>query len=219
MWRLGGKESDFDMAPGAAFALQHDAERRADGAITLFDNVAEDLPARGRRSRALALRLDQSRGTATVAQWWEHSGDVLSTTQGSTQSLSNGSVFVGWGGLQPYFTEFSEDGRTVFDARFVPEGVESYRAYRHPWDGTGEGEPAAVARRQGDSTTVYASWNGATNVARWRVRGTDASAPRSGFETEIELDDAPDEIVVEALDSSGSVLDTTVAQPLTRQDG
>src|SRR4029078_4511740 len=57
LWRLGGKRSDYELGPGAEFHLQHDARRRADGAITLFDNVAEDLPARGRRSRGLALHV------------------------------------------------------------------------------------------------------------------------------------------------------------------
>jgi len=217
IWRLGGKRSDYELAPGAEFALQHDAERREDGAITLFDNVAEDLPARGRRSRALALRLDERANTASVAQWWEHPGAVLSPTQGSTQNLDGGGVFVGWGGRQPYFSEFSADGRSVFQARFVPDGVETYRAYRHPWDGAGDGEPAAVARRHGRRTTVYASWNGATRVDRWRVRAAGmppAGAPRTGFETAIRLDGTPDDVVVEALDASGAVLGTAIAKPL-----
>jgi len=216
MWRLGGKRGDFAMAPGTEFALQHDAGRRADGAITLFDNVAEDVPARGRRSRALALRLDEPRRTASVAQWWEHDAALLSTTQGSTQNLDGGGTFVGWGGLQPYFSEYSADGRTVFDARFVPDGVETYRAYRFPWDGAGEGEPAAVARTRGDRTTVSASWNGASGVATWRVRAPGAepvSAPRTGFETAIRLDGTPDEVVVEALGASGDVLGTATVAP------
>ena len=211
VWRLGGKRSDFELAPGAEFAVQHDAERRADGAITLFDNVAEDLPARGRRSRALALRLDEDDETATVDQWWEHTGSVLSATQGSTQSLAGGGTFVGWGGLQPYFSEFSADGRMVFDARFVPDGVETYRAYRHRWNGAGEGEPTAVAR----GSTVYASWNGASAVTRWRVKagGQPVSETRTGFETAIRLPGTADGATVEALDASGKVLGTAVAEP------
>ena len=68
----------------------------------------------------------------------------------------------------------------------VPDGVETYRAYRHRWDAGGEGEPAALARRHGGRTTVYASWNGATGVARWRVNAAGVrpvSVPRTGFET------------------------------------
>jgi Arylsulfotransferase (ASST) len=202
LWRLGGKRSTFAMGSGTKFALQHDARRRADGAITLFDNVAEDLPANGRRSRGLALELDPRAKTATLAQWWEHPDALLSTTQGSMQALEGGGAFLGWGGLQPNFSEFSADGRTLFDARFAPDGVESYRAYRLPWQSGGEGKPVAVRRGK----TVYASWNGATDVAAWRARTADgrtATAPRDGFETAIALDGA---VSVEALDEERRVL-------------
>src|SRR5699024_11157516 len=37
-WVLGGKASDFEMGEGATFAWQHDAQRRSDGTLTLFDN-------------------------------------------------------------------------------------------------------------------------------------------------------------------------------------
>ena len=165
LWRLGGKRSDYKLGPGAEFHLQHDARRRDDGAITLFDNVAEDLPARGRRSRGLALKLDDKAKTATVAQEFEHPGTVLSGTQGSMQSLDDGGAFVGWGGMQPWMTEFGADAAPDWDARFLAPKVESYRAYRLPWAGIGEGRPAAVVRGR----RVYASWNGATGVASWRV--------------------------------------------------
>ena len=214
VWRLGGKESDFELDPGARFNLQHDARVREDGAITLFDNVSEDVPANGRRSRALALELDEQAMTASVAQWWEHPRDVLSGTQGSAQNLPGGGVFVGWGGLQPWFSEFSADGRPVFDAGFVPKEVESYRAYRGAWDGTGEGEPAATLARAGGKTSVYASWNGASDVASWRATpdgGEPVTAPRTGFETAIELPGAPTVVSVEALDAEGEVLATADA--------
>ena len=209
LWRLGGKRSSFAMEPGAAFALQHDARRRADGAITLFDNAAEDLPARGRSSRGLALRLDHQAKTASVAQEWKHPDGLLSTTQGSTQNLDGGGAFVGWGGLQPFFTEFAADGRTLFDARFVRKDVESYRAFRAPWAAAGEGRPSVVARRTGRSVSVWASWNGATEVASWRVhpdRGPVTTRPRRRFETAIRLDGRTGAVVVEALDASGAVL-------------
>jgi hypothetical protein len=209
LWRLGGKRSSFAMEPGAAFALQHDARRRADGAITLFDNVAEDLPARGRRSRGLALRLDERAKTASVAQEWEHPDALLSPTQGSMQSLDGGGAFVGWGGRQPYFTEFAADGRTLFDARFVRPDVESYRAYRSPWRARGEGRPSVVATRTRQHTSVWVSWNGATDVASWRVhpdRGPVSTWPRRRFETAITLDRRTRAVVVEALDASGAVL-------------
>ena len=205
LWRLGGKRSDYELGPGAEFHLQHDARRRADGAITLFDNVAEDLPARGRRSRGLALKLDDKAKTATVAQEFEHPGTVLSGTQGSMQSLDDGGAFVGWGGMQPWMTKFGADAAPDWDARFLAPKVESYRAYRLPWSGLGEGRPAAVVRGR----RVFVSWNGATGVASWRVTpagGAPVTAERTGFETEIALPRPAASVRVDALGADGEVL-------------
>ena len=57
LWRLGGKRSTFRLPRPAQFAWQHDAHRRADGAITVFDNSA--FPPVRKFSRALAIRLDE----------------------------------------------------------------------------------------------------------------------------------------------------------------
>jgi hypothetical protein len=219
LWRLGGKRSSFAMQPDAAFALQHDARRRADGAITLFDNVSEDVTARGKASRGLALTLDHRAKTASVAQEWKHADGLLSPTQGSMQNLEDGGAFVGWGGQQPFFTEFSSDGRTLFDARFVRDDVESYRAYRGSWTATRDGQPSVVATRSGQRTTVWASWNGATEVASWRVhpdRGPVVTAPRRRFETAITLAGRPAAVVVEALDAAGAVLGSSARVRVTR---
>ncbi len=50
----------------------------------------------------------------------------------NAQLLSNGGLFVGWG-IQPYFSEFSASGKLTFNAE-LPAGVNSYRAYRLPWN-------------------------------------------------------------------------------------
>jgi hypothetical protein len=209
IWRLGGKRSSFEMGPGAVFRLQHDARVHDDGTISVFDNVAEDMPARGRKSRGLVLALDEKAKTASVAREFEHPDGILSGTQGSMEALRGGGAFVGWGGLHPVFTEFDRDGRTVFDARFRAKGVESYRAFRLPWRSRGAGRPAAAATADGADTTVRASWNGSTEVARWRVRpegGAVVTAPRDGFETAIRVPGRPAAVVVEALGARGRVL-------------
>jgi hypothetical protein len=213
LWRLGGKRSTFTMQPGTQFKLQHDARVQPHGTITLFDNVAEDLPARGRRSRGIELALDRERRTASLVRQFEHPDGILSPTQGSMQRLDGGGAFVGWGGLQPVFTEFDRDGRTVFDARFLAKGVETYRAYRMPWTATPTDRPRAVATTTGATTTVHVSWNGATEPVRWRVRASDArpavTAARRGFETTLRVDGRPPRVRVEALDASGAVLGNT----------
>ncbi len=73
---------------------------------------------------------------------------------------------------------------------------------------------------RGGTGTVYASWNGATLVASWRVlAGASAkalhpvaSAPRSGFETAIPLPAGVSGpyVTVQALDAAGQVLATGV---------
>src|SRR5204863_9360513 len=59
LWRLGGKRSDFAMGPGTRFAWQHDARRRPDGTVSLFDNEA--APQVRAQSRGLVLRLNMPR--------------------------------------------------------------------------------------------------------------------------------------------------------------
>ncbi len=213
VWRLGGKESDYALQPGAEFHLQHDARPRAEHTISLFDNVAEDLPARGRRSRGLVLQLDDEAMTASVKQEFKHEGTVLSGTQASMQRLEGGGAFVGWGGMQPWMTEFGPDGQTVWDARFLAPKVESYRAFRLPWTAArGEGRPAVAARAAGTGTDVWISWNGATEVAQWRVRpqgGPISTWPRDGFETAITLRRRVPALRVQALGAGGKVIGTS----------
>src|SRR5215218_2285984 len=83
-WRLGGRKSSFKLPPAARFAWQHDARRRADGAITVFDNSA--FPPVRRFSRALALRLDERRRTASLLTARVHPRKVLTATQGNQQT-------------------------------------------------------------------------------------------------------------------------------------
>jgi hypothetical protein len=94
----------------------------------------------------------------------------------------------------------------------------SYRAFRFPWKGQPSDDPAMVAERSSDDTvTLYASWNGATEVATWEVLAGPrperlkpvGSVPRHGFETMITLGTAVRYVGVQAKDSSGRVLGTS----------
>ncbi len=184
IWRLGGKRSDFEMKPGTGFAWQHDARRQPDGTITLFDDEA--APAVGKQSRGLALAVDETRRSASLAHEYRHPHPLLADSQGNTQELPNGNVFVGWG-AQPYFTEFSRSGRPLFDAH-IQAPRQSYRAYRYPWTAAPAAAPALVVASTG---IAYASWNGATQVARWQLLGGSSPSTlsvlgtyaRTGFET------------------------------------
>ncbi len=121
---------------------------------------------------------------------------------------------VGWGGL-PNFTEFDAAGQVVYDAQ-LPRGENSYRVYREPWNGQPAHAPAIAALTSGATTTVYASWNGATTVASWQLlTGTSAAhlsavstTPHTGFETTIPAP-AGAFFQVRALSASGRVLGTS----------
>lgn len=210
LWRLGGTRSDFRMGPGASFAGQHDAGLPAAGQVAMFDNTGDPV-----RSRGLILAVDTATMSASVRQQFVHPDGRRAATGGNLQLLDGGGVFLGWGSL-PHFSEFGADGRLVFDARF-PGGDTSYRAFRLPWVAQPDAPPdLTVEIEDGERATVYASWNGATEVAEWRVlsgRGDTLepvmSSPRTGFETAIRLSDVPPFVAVSAVDAAGDVLATS----------
>jgi Arylsulfotransferase (ASST) len=212
IWTLGGKHSSFAMAPGAAFAFQHDVrvEGPADARVTVFDDGAGP-PSVHVQSRALELRLDSTHRIATLAAAFTHSPSLLSHFEGGVEPLADGDDFVGWG-EQPYFSEFSAAGQMVFDARFAQRNT-TYRAYRFVWSATPSTRPRIAMSVKGATAAVYASWNGATNVSAWRVlTGPSARAlrvvgtfPRSGFETRMQVVRRTF-VAVQALGTSGRVL-------------
>jgi Arylsulfotransferase (ASST) len=207
IWTLGGKRSSFKLGPGASFAFQHDVRVRAfgDGLVTMFDDGAGP-PFVHPQSRALELRLDVKHLTATVVTQRVHSPPLLSSYEGDDQELPDQEDFIGWG-QQPFFSEYSPQGKLLFEGRFVDANI-TYRAYRFPWSGTPSAPPSVALARHGRKMTVYASWNGATNVSFWQVlAGNDASAlrpvataPKRGFETAI-IARAWKYVAVQALDA------------------
>jgi hypothetical protein len=211
-WQLGGKQSSFTFGANATFAWQHDARRQADGTITLFDNEASPTSSRG-----LRLSLNMSSMTATMVTQYLPPTPRMSSTQGNVQVLPDGNVFVGWGS-EPYYSEYTAGGQLIHDNTFT--AGTSYRAYRAPWVGMPTYPPDAVLKSDGSTTTAYVSWNGATEVASWRVltgSGADdatqvATVARNGFETAIPVPNPGPYIQVQALDASGNVLGTAVAK-------
>jgi Arylsulfotransferase (ASST) len=217
-WRLGGKSSSFKAGPGTQTAFQHDPRQLPDGLISLFDNGS--YPTVHPQSRGVVLSLDGQTGTATLVSQFVHTPPLIAKSQGNIQALANGDWFIGWG-QEPDFSEFSAAGALLFDAHF-PVHAQSYRSFRFAWTGT-PAHPPVFAFKAGaaGAGVVYASWNGATQVATWRVlAGAHASglrplaqAPRSGFETPIQLSSPTTGpfLAVQALDASGRVLGTSPA--------
>ncbi len=203
VWRLGGKKSDFTMGRGTHFAWQHDARRLSDGTISLFDNAAEH-PGEAKESKVLVVRLDETKRTAELVRSYTRPKPLLSTSQGNAQFLPDGHVLVGWG-ANPFVTEFSRDGRVLLDLAFGNKDVDSYRAFKDEWVGRPADRPRAVVREG----RLYVSWNGATDVARWRVLAGGkrvAEFSKSGFETSETIPSRARSVVVQALDASGRVL-------------
>ena len=217
---IGGRRSSVTFGPGAQTAYQHDATVLSNGMISLFDNGG--VPRVHSQSRGLVLAIDPGTGTDAVQEQYEHPTPLHSGSQGSMQELINGDMFLGWGEV-PYFSEFSNTGRLLYDAHWHGS-YESYRAYRYEWTGRPLTSPAiattsatAATGGAGGSQTVYASWNGDTRTSSWRLLAGSspqtlvpvALAARSGFETAIEAPAAEPYVAVQALSASGAVLGTS----------
>lgn len=217
VWRLGGKQSSFAMGPGSRPAWQHDAREEPDGTISFFDNGG--TPPVHSQSRVIVLSLNMQTMTATLVSQFAHTTRLLAASQGDFQPLTDGDWFVGWG-QEPFFSEFTSSGQVLFDAH-LPASYQSYTVLKFPWSGQPTGQPALAVRadrsqigQHDGAAEAYASWNGATAVAQWRVLGGSdahalapvASVARDGFETAIPLTHAPAYIAVQALSASGAVL-------------
>jgi hypothetical protein len=140
---------------------------------------------------------------------------LLAASQGNMQTLPNGNTLVGFGGV-PAISEYASDGGgPVFDAH-LPYEQAFYRAYRFPWRARPASPPAILSslNNTGEETIVHASWNGATEVASWRVLAGDrpdkllprATIPDSDFESSTTLPAKQTYVAVQALDSAGHLL-------------
>jgi Arylsulfotransferase (ASST) len=216
-WRLGGKRSDFPLDRASRFCRQHDARWAGDGVMTIFDNRVDGPHDRG-QSRAIKLEVDERRRRARLLRGYKHPGGPAVANKGSARVQPNGNVLVAWGAV-PVITEFTRRGRIVFNARFTGAGDGSYRALRADWVGRPATDPAVAAESRGNRVAVWASWNGATEIARWEVLvgpSPDAltrfgGAAPSGFETAFVVPGQHAYVAVRAFDAEGNVLGTSRA--------
>jgi len=187
VWRLGGRSSDFAIGPGVSFMYQHDARAQADGTITMFDDGTGDLT---HPSRGLRIAVDeQAMTTSLVAEFPHPSPPAAATALGNMQVLPGGGALVCFG-TEPYITEFGPGGEVRLDATF-PGGGHVYRAYRAAWAGEPSLRPALAVKGR----AAYASWNGSTKTAWWRIDAglardrlhPVATVRKSGFETAVPL--------------------------------
>lgn len=204
LWQLGGKDNSFhDLSNGTAttFLGQHDADilEREDKHnhakkthfITFFNNNADwdnttDIQSKGARieislddmTARLDLSLSTSNSTTTTRP-------ILSSSQGSYQTLPNGHIVLGYG-FNAAMAEFSETGELLCSMLFQPSSrfdtgdVQSYRNLRFNWTGfprdtkprlVGEVDGSSSSEEEEGDVKLYMSWNGATEVSRWLLEG------------------------------------------------
>jgi hypothetical protein len=214
-WRLGGSHSSFKPGPGTRFYWQHDVEFQPGGLISVFDNGSD--PPKEKQSRGLLLKPDLSAHTVTlVKQFVNPTKTLLAESQGDTFGLPDGNWLLGYGGL-PNFTEFSPSGSVLLDGT-LGKNVQDFKTYLSPWSAQPTTSPSLVVQHSGAGAgAVAVSWNGATEVASWRVlagASTGALAPvvtaaKTGFQTAISLPTAAAYVAAQALNSAGTVIGTS----------
>jgi len=221
IWRLGGKESDFQLGPGVQFAWQHNALPEGPNTIRIFDNESNGTPVLP-ASRVIRVHLDLQAKTATLVSSIQHPDGLSAGSQGNAQLLPGGHTFVGWGQLGR-FSEFDSSGNLLWDGA-LPAGYDSYRAYRSPWVGLPDTDPTAGAERSsGNHVTVDAIWNGATEVDRWVVLAGShrsglhpvGSARWNGLDTTIDAHTHSPYVEVIALDDRGRPIGRSQPVPVS----
>jgi hypothetical protein len=216
VWRLGSRRSSFKLGSGTRFYWQHDAEWQPGGLISVFDNGAD--PPEEKQSRGLLLAPNIANRTVSLAKLFVNpTHTLLASSQGNTLNLSPGNTtgnwLMGYGGL-PNFTEYDASGHVLLDGT-LGKNVQDFRTYLAPWSAHPTTTPAVAIQSHGaGAVTVAAGWNGATEVASWRVLAgaspmslaIAASAPKHGFQTSIAVTPVPAYLAVQALNAAGAVI-------------
>ena len=237
VWTVSGdpKLSSFVLPAKAQFQWQHDVELHSGNVLSVFDDACCGLKgvAGGKAqfanpngpTRGLVIKLDPAAHTGTFVAQYLRAKNFNAAFLGNTQLLPGGNVELGWGS-QPFFSEVSSKGKVLLDAVWPVPDL-NYRTYVQRWTGTPYFPPSGAVRNNGAKTTVYASWDGATQVASWRVLGGSsakslkavATKSKNGFETAIPLSSSSTVYEVQALDAHNHVLGTSSPFPTRKSSG
>ncbi|KAJ5725112.1 uncharacterized protein N7483_006469 [Penicillium malachiteum] len=187
--------------------------------ISFFDNSAHENLAGGPvlQTRAYSagkvVELDTENWNARLIAEFRAPGDLSVRSQGNLQLLSNGNAFINWG-YDGAMSEHKPDGTTIWFSRLdsgkLGPGSENYRAFKFEWHALPYEEPALVAFKESNGTSVYVSWNGDTETRVWKFFGVQngqrellGQVSRGGFETSWQTSKKPVEVVAEAYDAHG----------------
>jgi len=206
--------------------------------VSAFDNGADNGGTGDRPSRGVLIEVtyptpeSSSTGTAHTAkliQEYVHPAQFVSSSQGSMQIIASNDtsdprVLLGYGYVGVW-TEFSADGSVLCDNRFSAMSswgngdVQSYRVLKAPWKGEPSWPPAVTFGEGKQQSSVFVSWNGATEVKGWKLQQASESAcadddwedvsttQKKGFETKLDVGDCELRFLrVVGLDTDGEVL-------------
>jgi hypothetical protein len=226
-WTLSGNQkiSTFRLPSNAQFQFQHDVQLLPGNTVSLFNDACCGIVGPGKfappigPTRGMVLKLNNANHTGSLVSSYGRGNNFHAAFLGGMRLLPNGNVVISWGS-QPLFSEVSKTGKVLLDAVW-PNPDLNYRVYVQKWTGTPAFAPNGAVRKAGGKTTVYASWDGATQVVSWRVLGgkdakhlaTVASKAKNGFETAIALKASYKHYKVQALDGKGHVLRTSGVFP------
>jgi hypothetical protein len=230
-WTVGGnpKNSTVALPANARFQWQHDVELHNGNVLSVFDDACcgfksiSDgkatfvLPTQP--SRGLVIRLDLTKHTGSFVSQYIRAKNFNAAFLGSTQLLPGGNVALSWGST-PFFSEVTSKNKVLLDAVWPVPDL-NYRTYVQNWTGIPSFPPSGAVRNNQGKSTVYASWDGDTQVVSWRVLAgtsaqslkTVASKTKTGFETAIPLTSSSKVYEVQALDSHNHVLGTSKPFP------
>ncbi|KAJ3980810.1 ASST-domain-containing protein [Lentinula detonsa] len=227
LWKMGGKNSSFNMGNGTEFSWQHHArwveKNDTYATMTLFDNAGQFGQQQEQMSRGLLLGVDLINMTVNLLTEFLPWNQSISQSQGSVQLQPNGNFLVGFGQL-PWTGEYSPDGDLLWTIQFGVGDVESYRALRYNWTATPTDSPSIelVGASKSNLLSAHASWNGATEIVKWELYGaSDSSGSNSislynktkdGFETTITVSTVSNSYshyAVRAIGKSNQILGTS----------
>jgi Arylsulfotransferase (ASST) len=220
-WQVGAKHDNRLAHP---WCYQHDITALGGATYSLYDDGGTGPGCMGSSqhpARGLIIRVNTSRRPVRVSlvRGYAHHPSIYTGFTGSTQVLGNGDMLIDWANI-PEVTEYGPTGQDV--RMDLSLSAWSYRGFRFAWDGQPSQPPALASQRAGSGTTVWASWNGSTEVAAWRVLGGPDSAhlapvggpfSKTGFETQMSISGQYATLAVQALGSSGAVLATSSPTP------
>jgi hypothetical protein len=243
VWRLGGKQSDFELLDGFNFSSQHNARVQSANDTTTVISFLNNASDNGHRQNSTALRssamliaLETASDpmTARILQQWDRPDGGFTDLRGNAQMLPDGGVFVGWS-EQGYLSEFAADGRLVLEAKFVSERYKSYQTSKFNFTGSPTEPPALRTFAYGSGTSeadmvsvCYVSWNGATEVAKWNFYGSHkrsgkfsmmGSTAKTGFETSYMSARYIKYTYAEAISSDGRILGKSHVQKTILPNG